>query len=204
MNMNLLPFSFRKKISTDKILKRWIVVWVICTVGGASATLASWAGQTKAQSAFQQLEQQALPIQKLSNENLKLTSEISAIQKRESILEDVSGISQPLSYFTLISQSAAATNNELLVHRLSITEAEEAVAAPKKRGRPQAKPVKAPPPVKYIQVQLSGMATDHGSVAVFVTSLRDSGAFRSVELKSSTSLPLPHGNGRKFEVICKR
>lgn len=202
--MNLLPYSFRKKLVTEKILRRWIAVWTVCLLVGVGVTLVSWAGQASAATEQADLEARARPFQKLEAENEKLATEIAAIQKRESILEDVNGISDPLSYLTLISRSAAAAEGELFVNRVAISEAEEIIEKAVQRRGPKGRSVTPAKTKDIIQVNLSGLATNHASVATFVTTLRESGVFRSVELKSSTALPLPHGNGRQFDVICKR
>lgn len=204
MTMNLLPLGFRKKMTRRRILRRWLVVWILCVVAGSSASLASWVGLAHVQSEFKRLEAEASPLRKLRSENVRLTQEIDAIQRRESILEDVNGIDQPLNFLALISQIAQSTNDNLLIHRLTITEAEEAIKKTKSTGRKAPVAQQQLTAKRFIQVQLSGIATDDSAVATFVTGLRESEAFRSVELKSSATLPLPHGNGRQYEVVCRR
>lgn len=204
--MNLVPIKFRKKLATRRILRVWSAVWCACLLTGVALTSVAWWNKSQADAEHRTLEAQAAPLRKLKGETLQLTREIGVIRKRESIVADITGIDQPLNYLGLVSHSAATVNEQMLVNKLTLLEAEEITARPKVVGKPNKNQAHQPQKKakKIVELRLTGLATDDASIAAFLNSLRTSDAFSSVELKSSTLMPLPNGNGRQFEVICKR
>lgn len=210
--MNLLPYAYRRKLIIRKLLTGWMGVWIGCGVlGGAACALISSELLT-AQSELTRIEEQAGPLREIVAENRQLKQQIEEISGRESVLGELGGASQPVSLLAIISQSARAADERLQIQRLNVAQVVLASvpakpttpAKPGGKPAPNASQAKSEPARKVLELTLTGIACDDVAVTRFVSALREQGVFQSVELRSSIGIHWAHGEGRQYDVVCRR
>lgn len=208
--MNLLPYAYRRKLVVRKLLMGWIIVWTGCGLAGGAVCLLTWTELRSAQSELAGVEEQAEPLREVVAENRRFKQQIEEIWGRESVLGELGGSSQPVSLLAIISRSARAADERLQIQRLNVAHVVPAAesgkpAAPAKPGTKPAPPVKpSEPPRKVLELTLTGVACDDVAVTRFVSALREQGVFESVELRSSIGIHWAHGEGRQYDVVCRR
>jgi hypothetical protein len=201
MKMNLLPMSFRHRLLIRRALRFWAVVWGVSALAASIMCGLLWLELWDWRQELAHHQAEAAALQAMQAENQKLAADITAISRRAAVVEDVHGIAQPLSLLGVVSRSAKSADRQLQVQRLQVSHIEERIVNPKTRP---GTPAKDAPIRRRLEVSLSGVAHDDVSVAKFVSSLRESGMFETVELKSSLGVTLPHGEARKYAVLCRR
>jgi hypothetical protein len=202
MKMNLLPIAFRRRLLIVRTLRFWAAVWGVSVLAASIMCGLLWVELWGWRRELTHHQEDAAELQAMQAENQKLAADISSISRRAAVVEDVHGIAQPLALLGVVSRSAKAADRQLQVQKMQVSHIEEKIVDPK--ARPGAAVAKDAPVRRRLEVSLSGVALDDVSVAKFVTSLRESGMFDTVELKSSLGVPLPHGEARKYAVLCRR
>lgn len=207
--MNLLPYAFRRRLLVRKLLGKWMLAWSVCGLAGTLVCGWAWSELRSVQAELARIEESARPLREMAGENRRVIAQIEEISGRESVLNELGGIAQPVSLLALISQSARFADERLQIQRMNVA---QVVREPKTTG-PGGKPgpqsgkpslADAEPLRKTLELTLSGVARDDEAVSRFVSALRDQGVFETVELRSSVGVRWAHGEGRRYDVVCSR
>jgi hypothetical protein len=139
----------------------------------------------------------------LESSSAQLATRIAALEGRESILNDLTGVSHPLTLIAAVSRSAQQADQQLQVRSLSIQHLAEADARPEGQSGAVTGPLTTSRPATA-EISIRGVALDDAAVARFVHELVDTRLFSTVELKSILSVN--HGDGavRQYDVLCRR
>ena len=187
-SLNLLPFEYRVKQTARRRLLQWSLVWAACAV----TFIGIWWLKHRCCRSFRQTLQVAqrsyAPLEKILQESDTMRSELDQLHAKGTILGKLLDERPALTLIGIVSQSARRCNGRLVVQSLSFQRHErppETDAAAPDPGRKQPSKPAAEQAEPWGLVTLEGRAHDNVAVATFVVSLRESGLFRRVELKSS-------------------
>jgi hypothetical protein len=216
-HLNLLPWRLRCRMLLRRRIRQWAVLWMILVVVTTGLGLWSWQSLGDAERDRDTWARRAVTIQSIHNENEALQRQVAALRERFQKYGHLE--SEQLGYQLLatISQTAASgsaggnsgeTANDarkqssIQIQKLVFkqTEVQEKVAD----AKTATKNAKTPPKMRTVRtVSLTGVATNNLAVAQFVSSLRDSGAFLTVDLKSSQGNKLASAtDSRAYQVEC--
>ena len=203
---NLLPLDFRRRLLVKIRLLQWSVVWGLSLV----AVVGFWAVESVDLQAqirqLQTLERQCDPLRKIDADNSRVRERLAELEQRQSLLADLDTVQYPLLLVGIVSQGTHRSHARVQVRNFSlapITEvsaksAQSAHQVKKKNNETQAEEnVSA-----RMRLTLKGIALDDLAVAQFIVSLRDTGVFHAVELKSSLVTQLAGGQAREYFVEC--
>jgi hypothetical protein len=198
-SLNLLPLEHRVRETARRQLLQWCLVWAICAAGAVSAWWMKQGHCRAVRRRLQVAEHDYAPLAEILRESDAMRDELDQLRAKGTLLGKLLDDKPPLTLIGVVSQSARACNDRLVVQGLSFCRNERSsrVDARAPHGR-QAR--RGPPPVvgrkespdpkaantePWGSVTLEGQAMDNVAVATFVVNLRQSGLFRRVELKSS-------------------
>ena len=203
---NLLPLDFRRRLLVKIRLLQWSVAWGLSLV----AVVGFWAVESVDLQAqirqLQTLERQCDPLRKIDADNSRVRERLAELEQRQSLLADLDTVQYPLLLVGIVSQGTHRSHARVQVRNFSlapITEvsaksAQSAHQVKKKNNETQAEEnVSA-----RMRLTLKGIALDDLAVAQFIVSLRDTGVFHAVELKSSLVTQLAGGQAREYLVEC--
>jgi hypothetical protein len=202
-SMNLLPTTYRRRLLVGRRVRQWCVVWgAAAAVSGVAAGIEgkSWIDIRSEFADLQERNQPLVEMQRLSHD---LESRIAALEGRESILNDLTGVEQPLGLIAVVSNSASQADSKLQVTSLTI----QHLAPTETRGasQPSGKQDQKPPArTASVEITILGVALDDVAVARFVQALSGTGLFLSVELKSTLSVNHARGPARQYDILCRR
>ena len=179
-------------------LRQWLLPWGAALGALGVLFLIQGSRYQVARARAEQLEEQCTPVDKLREEIRGLRERAGALTRRESMLKPLEDPRPALTLLAMVSRSAEKCEGQLRVEKLVLRPAGEAgkaaAAAPSAPSLPgpgagnaqAAAPAPVPArPASTSLVTITGAALDNLAVARFVVSLRQTGAFDRVELKSS-------------------
>ncbi len=215
-HLNLLPLKMRMRLLVRTQLRRWVVVWGIAAITGMFAWV-EFDGEFDAlEQHVDTLKKKCEPIADIRKQHAGLMSEKQRVTKR---LELIAKLQDPQAAYRLIglvSKSARSCDGGIRVRDFWLSEervqvASAAATAVKKakepkRGRKKVIPKKLeeqqkPAETLESRLVLQGVAADNLAVAKFVVSLRESGAFNTVDLKSSMGVSA-RARVRTYRIEC--
>jgi Tfp pilus assembly protein PilN len=206
VSINLLPNDLRRRSIRIRVIRCWMPVLLIAAVGIAGITYNDWKQCSIVTAAADQLQ----PDVEAAEQSMLLISES---EKRTEVLkaeiEEMNALQQaedPLKLLNVISRSATDMGDQLAVSRFDLFNLEE---------NTQTTDAAIPTTVQASAAELSqkrfrtvmhvnGLAVSDISVARFMNSLRASGGFQSVALKSSQPSSVGGLLQREFVVECVR
>jgi hypothetical protein len=198
-HLNLLPIGFLRARLVRRRLALWAPVWAAVGLLAVANWWTSYSACAAAAHTFEIRQQQYEPTRKLSSENSRMRQRIDELNNRETMLGELSESHPPLAGVTLVGRCAAQCEGRVRVHHL-LLERNVAAASNSKRKLPGAQSAAAG---DRSQLTLEGVGLDNVAVATFVESLRDTGAFLNVELKSTIRSGDESGAMRQFVVVCE-
>lgn len=204
-HLNLLPWTFQRRMLVRRRLGQWSAVCVVSTMllGGV------WLWEARArdleQSAIDNLERRASPILGMMQRNQKIEQRLKLLEGGQSLLGELEP--EQLSYHLLaaVSKSASQCSGRIQVQQFTLERTQQAkdsvkdaAKAPPKEGAAQ----KEPETEEVCKVTIKGIGTDNLAVAQFVAALRESSLFQKVELKSAVGGADARGQGRSYIIEC--
>lgn len=203
IQLNLLPPSVVRKRYLISRLKIWGAVCLATLLFTFYFCLSRQRQLSELQNNAVWLHATTTPLREIEAENRRMELQIRRIKERESWLTD-SDSSQTLQLLGLISHATGENHGRVSVRTLALNTIDRPVMPlPNAENRPVNAKEKAK--IKYeqrMQLDLTGVAVDDIAVASFVSALRDSGVFESVELKSSLSHLFDGQEVREYSVSC--
>jgi Tfp pilus assembly protein PilN len=206
VSINLLPDDLRKRSIRIRVIRCWTPVLLTITAGIAGITHYDWKQCSIVRAAADQLQPQVEAAEQsllLLSDSEKRTEALKAEIREMDALQQAE---DPLKLLNVVSGSATDIGDQLAVSRFDLFNLEENTettdaAIP---TTAQASAAKSSPKRFKTVMHVNGLAVSDISVARFMNSLRASGGFHSVALKSSQ----PSSGGgllqREFVVECVR
>lgn len=204
-SLNLLPFEYRVRELVRRRLLQWSLVWVACAV---TAFGVWWLKQSRCRAAGQALEaaeRSYLPLERLIRESETMRTELEQLHAKGTVLGRLLDERPVLTLIGLTSQSARQCNGRLVVRNMLFERREEPLDIDDRKAKTRQNDKSESATEKtetWALVTLKGEAADNVAVAQFVVSLRDSGLFRRVELKSSVGKSSADEKLRSYLVVC--
>jgi hypothetical protein len=195
--INLLTLSYRRRQVVSRSLRRWSLVWLVCSSAAVAAYWHAWHRRECLEQQVIAAERSAAPLERLQQEQSAMRAGLKASVAKGSVLGQMRNERPALSLLGTVSQSARRCKGRLVVEQLKF----------ERKDRPQTEDGKSPGPAAprtpapekqepWGCVTIQGNALDNVAVATFVVGLRDSGLFRHVELKSCIRSP---SSGREIQ-----
>lgn len=206
VSINLLPEDLRRRSIRIRIIRSWTPVLLAAALAIAGLTHYEWtqcsavrANADALESGVQLAEQLMLSVTESEKRTQTLKTEIAE-------LNALKRAEDPLKLLNIISRSATEIGDQLTVSRLDLFSMQEnsapsdaaiPTAATNSSGSLNSKRLKT-------VLHVNGLAVSDISVARFMNSLRSSGAFHHVSLKSSQPSGVNALLQREFVVECIR
>ncbi len=186
--INLLPWEYRlRKLALARI-RQWSLVWGLTVVCLAALW---WQRRDDHQAAVgnaQSLKQRYAAVKRLQTETLRLKTQLSDLQRQESLTSKLRNQGRGLTLVGLVSASAGRCAGRIRVQHFIYDDNRPLLdAAPAATPTATTSTTAAPTadPTSARLLSLKGTAADNLAVAEFVVGLRDAGTFDRVELKSA-------------------
>ncbi len=195
---NLLPFEFQRRLLFRSRLWQWSLVWGATTAAVLLLATHRVNYLLGHESRLQHMEQRCEPLRQLVAENRELQQRLREMNSRELLAGELDGARYPLELLGFVSRTAHAFGDQLHVRHFSLS---HVARPPKPASKSQDVPVASTEP-ETICLTLGGLATDGLTIARFVTALRESRVFESVELKSSIPGRVGDIPSREYQLTC--
>ena len=206
VSINLLPDDLRRRSIRIRIIRSWTPVLLVVAAGIAGLTHYEWTQCSVVGMAADQLE----PGVQIAEQSMQSVSEsekrTQALKTEIAEMIALKRADDPLKMLNIISRSATEIGDQLTVSRLdlfSMQENAEAVNAAIPTTATNSANTSNSKRLKTV-ILVNGFAVSDISVARFMNSLRSSGAFHHVSLKSSQPSSVNALLQREFAVECIR
>ena len=206
VSINLLPDDLRRQSIRIRIIRSWTPVLLAVAAGIAGLTHHEWTQCSVVRMAADQLEP---GVQIAEQSMLSVTESEKRTQSLKTEIAEMNALKRaddPLKLLNIISRSATEIGDQLTVSRLDLFSMQEntepvdaaiLTAATNSANTSNSKRLKS-------VMHVNGLAVSDISIARFMNSLRSSGAFHHVSLKSSQPSTVNALLQREFVVECIR
>jgi hypothetical protein len=194
-HINILPLQFRKKLLVRQIVPCWACVWLGVTVVAAIVCWNANASLADARTAFAIIDGRAEPLRQIVQRNQKATDSLKVADQRQLLVDCLQAADKPLQLVGLISSTANTKDGSIQIQSFQLTQGQ-----PTDSASPVATHGNAPLRMK---LGLQGYAVDDLALSRFVSQLRATGVFESVELQTSSNVQLAAGSARQYVVECQ-
>jgi len=202
-SMNLLPASYRRGLLVRHRIRQWRLLWFAAAAISCAVCAARGNSLIKVRGALAALQVRNLPLVEMQSQSHEFAMRIAALEGRESILNELTGVQQPLGLIAVVSRSAQQADRRLQVRTLAIQHLAPTEIA-KKNSSSSDSDALAAAQSPTVEITIRGVAIDDVAVARFVQALTDTNLFLSVELKSTLSVEHTDGPVRHYDVLCRR
>lgn len=208
--VNLLPWEVQR----DQLLRRQVIRWSGVLILLVCFMAAFWYQKQRAVQRFredlQAMNSRATPLRNLDSRNKLQQTELDSLIRREKLLNQIGAPFGPLQLINVLGTRSRVRDGEIRILKLDLATL-EIQAAGATRNPAQARPNRRQKPVLVVvekvekpevktEVSLYGLARDDHALSDFVTSLRHTGVFESIELKSTDEVTHPSGLTREYRV----
>ena len=206
VSINLLPDDLRRRSIRIRVIRCWTPVLLTVAAAVAGITHYDWKQCSIVRATADQLQPQVEAAEQsmlLLSESEKRTEALKAEIREMNALQQAE---DPLKLLNIVSGSATDVGDQLAVSRFDLFSLQEN-AEPNNAAIPTTVPTsaaeKSASRFKTV-MHVNGLAVSDISVARFMNSLRASGGFHSVALKSSQPSGVSGLLQREFVVECIR
>ena len=199
-SINLVPYSFRRRLLIRRRLRQWTVAWVLAACGAGSVSLEDYGLVLTRQHRLSQLEQKCEPLRLQERASVKMQEELDRLYDRESLLAKLERSDQPAQLIGIIGQAATGERREVHIGNFELVPISQMVTEQKVDSNGQTRSISRE--IVRMQLQLDGLGLDDLAVAGFVAQLREAGVFQSVNLRSSVDARGLSPDVRQFQVVC--
>lgn len=214
-NINLLPWRFRKRLLFRVRFYQWAAVWGICMAIVGTAVMVEYRLIQGGHTSIQEQRQKSALLVSKQNENVRILRKLKGLRTRLAYFQEFENKEYPFNLVSLISQSAVNSDHRIQIETLSYSKSEHAAEVATKttapRGRHTSNVTNGASRngrtnevrmVESSKLLLSGIAVDDLAVARLIVTLRDSGVFQKVELKSTDGVEVAGNKVRRYQVEC--
>lgn len=195
-HLNILPLQFRKKLLARQIVPCWAVVWVGAAVVASCVCWKADASLAVARAEFEAVDARAEPLRQIVKRNSETADDLKIADQRQLLVDCLRAANKPLQLVGLISATANTADGSIQIQNFQLTQSEE-LTTDQGRGSQEAN---GP---RRMKLGLQGYAVDDLALSRFVSQLRATGVFESVELQTSSNVQLVAGNARQYIVECQ-
>ncbi len=198
--LNLIPWKVRCRILLRRHIRQWTIRWILLLCVGLS--LYGW-NRHQLSASHRELaawHRRAATVQIIDAQNAELARQIATLKTRLARYGHLESEQIGFQLLGTISQSTELIDGTIQIKKLTFTQTQVVDTPPEKTTPADAT---KPPKMRDVRtVTLDGIATNNLALAQFVAFLRDSGAFRTVDLKSSQGSKTSAGASRTYQVEC--
>ncbi len=200
-HLNLLPWKLRCRMLLRHRLRQWAVAWSLLALLAAGLYGKDWYGLAKAQQDLEVWQRRAVTIQTINEKNVALVRQNSQLRERLARYGHLESEQIGFQLLAVVSQCSSVKSGSIQIQKLAFKQMQvpDEIIAPN-GTTPVAKP--APKMRDVRTLTLNGAASNNLAVAQFVSALRDSGAFHSVDLKSSQGNNVTAIGSRNYQLVC--
>lgn len=206
VSINLLPDDLRRRSIRIRVIRSWTPVLLLVAAGIAGLTHYKWTQCAVVRMAADQLE----PGVQIAEQSMRsVTESEKRTQSLKTEIAEMSALNyadDPLKLLNIVSRSATEIGDQLTVSRLDlfcIQENTESADAAIPTSVTNSTSTLNSNRLKTV-IHVNGLAVSDISVARFMNSLRSSGGFHHVSLKSSQPSSVNALLTREFVVECLR
>lgn len=200
-HLNLLPWKLRCRILLRQRIRQWTMAWGILATVAVLLYAKNWHGLSAAHHQLEVWHRRAVAVETINDKNETLRREIAGLKERLVKYGHLESEQVGFQLLATISQSTGSVSSPIQVQKLTFKQFQIQEKPVETKETP--KDPKAPPKLRDVRtLSLSGVATNNLAVAQFVATLRDSGAFHTVDLKSSQDNKLAAAGSRTYQVEC--
>ena len=194
-HLNILPLKFRKKLLTRQIVPYWACVWVGVVVAVAVACWKEDASLAMARTAFEAVDVRAEPLRQIVQRNQQTSDSLKIADQRQLLVDCLRAADKPLQLVGLVSTTANTSDGSIQLHSFRLTQGERPLSGTSADSTQSKTP--------QMKLGLQGYAVDDLALSRFVSQLRATGVFETVELQTSSNVQLAAGNARQYVVECQ-
>ncbi|MDB5340630.1 MAG: hypothetical protein JWN70_6249 [Planctomycetaceae bacterium] len=200
-HLNLLPIQLRRRTLLRTRLRQWGFIWATMCAVAILLLGRSWYVLSAAYGDLATWERRASGVQAVHEQNERLRVQIEGLRRRLAKYGDLNSEQIGLKLLATVSQSSAKTSGSHQIQKLSFNQT--LVADAPVHATPNAATTATPPKTREVRaLVLSGVAKSNITIAEFVSTLRDSGVFQKVDLKSSQGNKTNTKGPRQYQVEC--
>jgi hypothetical protein len=202
-HLNLLPWSFQRRMLVRRRLGQWSVICVVWAFLMGSV----WLWEARALDVEQQsvatLQRRAAPTLGMQQRNQRIQQRLRLLEGGQSLLGELEPEQMSFQLLAAVSRSAGQCKGRIQVQQLSLERTMQArkpaagKAANDKTAASQLETVE-----EICRVTVMGTGADNLAIAKFVAALRDSALFEKVELKSTVGGADAREQGRSYHIEC--
>lgn len=197
--LNLIPWKVRCRILLRRHLRDWSIRWALLAMIGLSLYTLNRHQLSVVNRDLAAWHRRAATIEVIDAKNNALNRQIASLKSRLAKYGHLESEQIGFQLLGTISQSTEFNDGSIQVTKLTFKQT-QVVETPDKAT--PVDPTK-PPKVRDVRtVALDGVAANNLALAQFVSFLRDSGAFSTVDLKSSQENKLNTVASRNYQVEC--
>ncbi len=200
-HLNLLPWKLRCRMLLRQRLRQWALAWTLFALLAAGLYCRDWYGLAQSQQDLEVWQRRAVTIQTINEKNESLIRQNAALRERLGKYGHLESEQIGFQLLAVVSQCSSVTSGSIQIQKLAFKQMQVAEAV----VPTTAAPTTVPPAPKMRDVRtlaLNGVASNNLAVAQFVAALRDSGAFHTVDLKSSQGNNVTAVGARNYQLVC--
>ena len=198
---NLLSRRFRLYLLIRQRLTQWSITWALLLAGSLGWWFyrASQVGSLGERVAL--MEARSNPVQELRTRNQRIQQQLADMHRHELLLYQLDDEKIPYHLLALVSAKVVESQGRVQIQSFSMQRYDR-LGTDSTTGN-RANPIAADRTVLPLaELSLTGRAQDNLAVSLFVASLRDSGVFENVDLKSSVGARRDAEQSQTFIVHC--
>ncbi len=200
--VNLLSPRHQRTALIRTLLTRWCAVWVVGITLLAGVFWLNKGRYERIAASLSAAELACMPVIATAKENDRMLSQMRRFACRETLVGQLRDDKPVLGLLAIVSRSARVCNQRIVVRDLHFEQqSTNRKAAATKNAQVSAE---NPEPVDpWAALTIQGDALDNLAIAKFTATLRDTGLFREVELKSSVGKTVADRPVHSFVVRCE-
>ncbi len=199
MHLNLLPTPLRKRLLLKRALRAWGMACGCLLLGMALFAAGQWHSLAELHHRHAVVASACEPIRQLQSEIVRLAKEQTARSQHAATLHRLESDGRVLRLLELLSQQRLSALEPVQVRAVITSAMATAAVAP-------GKSTAGTSPIAVVQppwvVQMSGVAPSDTAVNELVETLRESGRFGRVELKSIANAPAAAASSHDWAIEC--
>ena len=206
VSINLLPDDLRRRSIRIRVIRSWTPILLVIAAGIAGLTHYEWTQCAVVRTAADQLQP---GVQIAEQSMLSVTESEKRTQSMKTEIAEMNALiyaEDPLKLLNINSRSATEIGDQLTVSRLDLFSLQENTETADTAIPTSVTNSTSTVNSKRLQtvIHLNGLAVSDLSIARFMNSLRSSGGFHRISLKSSQPSSVNAQLTREFVVECLR